>query len=171
MRSVIGACVLRLAAAVLVAGLVSAPCTVRAESGAVLEILLSDGAGKDARHIALDIDALHALPRSAFRTATIWTAGRERFEGVRLHDLLTHLGVAGGDMLLIGQNGYQAEFPVDEVRPDGALLAFARNGVPMTTRDKGPLWLVFPYDDDARFRTELHYARSVWQLDRIEIER
>ncbi|WP_296762669.1 hypothetical protein [Sediminimonas sp.] len=41
----------------------------------------------------------------------------------------------------------------------------------MTLRDKGPVWLLYPFDSAPRFRTELHYARSVWQLDRIEIAR
>jgi len=29
--------------------------------------------------------------------------------------------------------------------------------------------MVYPYDADPRFRTEITYANSIWQLDRIEI--
>ena len=39
----------------------------------------------------------------------------------------------------------------------------------MSIRDKGPLWVVYPYDSSADYRTEVIYSRSIWQLDRIEV--
>jgi len=36
-------------------------------------------------------------------------------------------------------------------------------------REKGPLWVIYPYDSDAKFRTEVIYSRSIWQLDRLAI--
>ncbi|HUE45943.1 MAG TPA: hypothetical protein VMO81_06795 [Aestuariivirgaceae bacterium] len=40
----------------------------------------------------------------------------------------------------------------------------------MEIADKGPLFIVFPYDDAAEVRNALFYARSVWQIHSIEIE-
>ena len=40
----------------------------------------------------------------------------------------------------------------------------------MSVREKGPLWIVYPYDSNIAFQTETIYARSIWQLDRISIE-
>ena len=37
----------------------------------------------------------------------------------------------------------------------------------MTLRDKGPLWVIYPFDDDPRYRSETVYFRSIWQLNRI----
>ncbi|MDP5360810.1 MAG: oxidoreductase, partial [Paracoccaceae bacterium] len=34
---------------------------------------------------------------------------------------------------------------------------------------KGPLWVVYPYDMSADYRSEVIYYRSIWQLDRIEV--
>jgi hypothetical protein len=59
--------------------------------------------------------------------------------------------------------------PLADAMVDGPLLAFLMNGEPMSVRDKGPVWLVYPYDADAAFRTEQIYAWSIWQLDRIEV--
>jgi hypothetical protein len=56
-----------------------------------------------------------------------------------------------------------------EALVDGALVSYLRNGAPMTLRDKGPVWLVYNYDSDPAYRTEVIYANSIWQLDRIEI--
>jgi hypothetical protein len=51
----------------------------------------------------------------------------------------------------------------------GPIVAFARNGAPMPLRDKGPLWIVYPYDSNPDYQSELIYSRSIWQLDRIEV--
>jgi hypothetical protein len=45
------------------------------------------------------------------------------------------------------------------------------NGAEMSIRDKGPLWIVYPYDASDDFRSEVVYSRSIWQLDRIEVIR
>jgi hypothetical protein len=39
----------------------------------------------------------------------------------------------------------------------------------MSVREKGPIWMIFPYDSVEAFRTEQTYARSIWQLDRIAV--
>jgi hypothetical protein len=38
----------------------------------------------------------------------------------------------------------------------------------MSLRDKGPLWIIYPYDSKSDFRTEVVYSRSIWQRDRLE---
>jgi hypothetical protein len=38
----------------------------------------------------------------------------------------------------------------------------------MSVRDKGPLWVIYPYDSDD-YRSEVIYSRSIWQLDRLEV--
>jgi hypothetical protein len=35
-------------------------------------------------------------------------------------------------------------------------------------RDKGPLWLVYPYDSVSAYQTEVIYARSIWQVKQME---
>jgi hypothetical protein len=44
------------------------------------------------------------------------------------------------------------------------------NGKPMPVREKGPLWIVFPYDESPKFRSDYIYSQSVWQLNRIDVE-
>jgi len=40
----------------------------------------------------------------------------------------------------------------------------------MHVREKGPLWIVFPYDESSEFRTDYVYSQSVWQLSRLDVE-
>lgn len=131
-------------------------------------LLTVSGAGvTDLRY---DRALLEALPPGEFTTSTIWTEGPQHFEGVYVHDLLSKLGVTSGTLRLTASNDYAITIPVAELRAGEALLAYRRNGAEMTLRDKGPLWLVYPYDSSDDFRNEVIYSRSIWQLDRIGVE-
>ena len=68
-----------------------------------------------------------------------------------------------------GCHDYAVEIPVSDSVEDGPILAYELNGAPMSVRDKGPLWLVYPYDQNPEYRSEVIYSRSIWQLDRIEV--
>lgn len=120
-----------------------------------------------------DREMLAALPQSGFSTGTVWTDGVSRFDGVMLAALLAELGVdieaGGGVVSVFALDGYLAEIPFDEIGPDAPLLATHRDGAPMPLRDKGPIWLVYPYDANPDYRSDTIYARSVWQIERIEI--
>lgn len=129
-----------------------------------------DSPGGDSPGVAkFDAARLAALPRREFTTSTIWTEGVQSFSGVELRSLIDHLGVSSGTLKITAVNDYSIQIPVSEVAAGGALLADLRDGKPMTVRDKGPLWLVYPYDSASEFRNEVVYSRSVWQVDRIEV--
>ena len=59
--------------------------------------------------------------------------------------------------------------PLTDAVEGGPIVAYRMDGETMSVRDKGPLWIVYPYDSDADYRTEVIYSRSIWQLDRIEV--
>lgn len=147
-----------------------APAPLEAPQGQVILRVTGPLAVQNAPGAALfDAAMLAALPRKGFATSTIWTEGVSRFEGVELATLLDRLGVHSGQLTLRAINDYAVQMPVADLRPGGALLADRRDGKPMSIRDKGPLWIVFPYDLSDEFRNEVVYSRSVWQLDRIEV--
>lgn len=116
-----------------------------------------------------DLAALDALPQGRFRSSTIWTEGEPEFSGPRLSALLDHLGAEPGDVMLSAANQYQILLPRAMVEADAPIIATRIDGAPFPLRERGPLWLVFPYDADRRFRTEAAYAVSVWQLVRLTV--
>ena len=116
-----------------------------------------------------DLAMLEELGTTEFETSTIWTDGPQSFEGVALDDLMAALGVEGGTLRATAINDYSIEIPVSDAVEGGPILAYRRDGRAMSIRDKGPLWVVYPYDENADYRTEVVYSRSVWQLDRIEV--
>lgn len=119
--------------------------------------------------VEFDRALLAALPEVSFVTETIWTEGRQEFTGVPLAALLDHLDVAPEALRLVAANEYAVELPVASLSDDAPILAYSQNGEPMSLRDRGPIWIVYPYDSDPSYRSEVIYSRSVWQLQRIEI--
>lgn len=118
---------------------------------------------------ALDLASLRALGRVQITTSTIWTEGVQQFEGVPLKVLLDRLGALGSVVWARAANDYGAEIPVAETSEDGPIIAYSMNGKEMSLRDKGPLWIVYPYDADSRYRNDVAYSRSVWQLVALDV--
>ena len=118
----------------------------------------------------LDIPALEAMDPVEFETSTIWTDGPQTFRGVPLATLMKRLGAEGDVIAASALNDYTVEIPMQDAVPDGPIIAFEQNGKQLSVRDKGPLWIVYPYDDRTDYQSEVVYARSIWQLARIEVK-
>ncbi len=116
----------------------------------------------------LDLEMLEAMGTTTIETTTIWTEGMQVFQGVSLKALVEELGIEGTILRASAINDYTVEVPMSDAVEGGALVAYRLNGDAMSVRDKGPLWIIYPYDSDADYRTEVIYSRSIWQLDRIE---
>lgn len=112
---------------------------------------------------------LKALPTETFETTTIWTEGVQTFAGVPLFVLLEHVGASGDTIRAVALNDYAVSIPTADAVEGGPIVAYARNGEEMSIRDKGPLWIIYPFDDNENYKTEEYYSRSIWQLDRIEL--
>ena len=119
----------------------------------------------------LDEPMLRAIGESEIVTDTIWTAGTVTFTGVRLSALLDHLQASGTLIGATAINDYRVDIPVTDATTDGPIIAYAMDGAPMSRRDKGPLWVIYPYAASGDYRTEVIYSRSIWQLDRMTIEK
>ncbi len=117
----------------------------------------------------LYLNDLEQMEQASFATSTIWTEGTIEFQGVPLRALLDHADFTSGTLELTAINDYYVEIPVDEARDSLALIAYRMDGELMSTRDKGPLWLVYPFDSDAKYQSEIYYSKSIWQIDHIKL--
>lgn len=120
---------------------------------------------------AFDLEMLKALGIVTFETTTIWTEGPQAFEGVPVKALMDRLGATGTELNVVALNEYAAPLPAsDLVDEKGPILAFAANGKELSVRDKGPLWVVYPFDLYPELQSEATFAKSVWQVARIEVK-
>lgn len=124
----------------------------------------------DGDKAVFDIEMLQALPQTTYTTTTIWTEGTHEFTGVLLSDLLAAVGSEPALVNATAINDYAVEIPPEDAIPGGALVAYLFDGEQMSIRDKGPLWVVYNWDQDPTYKTEVVYSRSIWQFDRIEVK-
>lgn len=118
--------------------------------------------------LQFDRAQLAALPQTSFTTSTTWTSGTPTFTGVLLKDLISAIGATGRTITLTAKNDYTVTLPMTDVGEDAPLIAYLMDGQPMSLRDKGPVWMVYPYDLNDKYRTEQTYSRSIWQLTTLE---
>ncbi|TCO80962.1 hypothetical protein EV699_111163 [Plasticicumulans lactativorans] len=119
---------------------------------------------------AFDRTQIDALPVETIRTRTPWTDGVVAFEGPMLTDVLARVGAEGRMLELTALNGYVAQVPVEDAERYRPVLALRADGHTLGVRERGPLWLIYPWDDFAELRTESIYRRAVWQLSEIVVE-
>lgn len=127
------------------------------------------GVTNDTDGAAFDMKMLKGLPATEIRTTTIWTEGEQVFLGVSLANLLDRVEATGNKMDAYAINDYNTEIPMSDAVDGGPIVAYMRNGAEMSVRNKGPLWVVYPFDDDPKYMSEQIYSRSIWQLDRIKV--
>lgn len=119
--------------------------------------------------VQFDTARLRALGETRLRTSTIWTEEEHEFTGCLLKDLTDYLGVNEGTIKAAALNDYTVEIPLTDAVQDGPILAYAIDGVEMTVREKGPLWIVYPFDAKPEYRSEVIYTRAIWQLVSFEV--
>lgn len=112
---------------------------------------------------------LESLGTTSFMTSTQWTVGVSEFKGISLQRLIDKVGAAPTALEVIAINEYQVEVPASDAVEGGPILAWQQSGKQLSVREKGPLWLVYPYDKSEAYRTDEIYARSVWQVVKINL--
>ncbi|MBI1218193.1 MAG: oxidoreductase [Rhodobacteraceae bacterium] len=132
-------------------------------------ILTVDATGVGGTAKSFDLAALDALPQQRFRTSTPWTPGVDDYAGPSLKDVLDAAGAKSGVAVAVAINDYRIEIPVAEIEAAAPVVVTRINGETFSVRDKGPLWILYPFDSDSRYRTELNDARSIWQLTSITV--
>ena len=116
-----------------------------------------------------DIAMLDALENSSFSTSTPWTDGVSKWEGVRLDVLMKAVGASGDTVRATALNDYVADVPLADIGKDQALLAMRRDGQLMAISDKGPLFILYPFDGNASLRQQNVYMRCAWQIARLDV--
>lgn len=120
---------------------------------------------------SFDLALLEKLPQQNFSTRTPWYPQPRKFTGVLLRDLLAAVGAAPGAAIkAVALNDYRVDIPAEDVASHGTMLAYLLDDKPMTVREKGPLVIIYPFDDKPELRTALHYSRAIWQLRALELK-
>lgn len=113
---------------------------------------------------------LESLGLVSIETTTPWYEGKVKFEGVSLDKLMKQVDAKGERVSVVALNDYATEIPMADFAKFNVILALKRNGEYMPIRDKGPLFIVYPYDSNPELKSQTYYARSAWQVAKIEVK-
>jgi len=117
-----------------------------------------------------DMAMLSALPQHSFTTNTPWHKEPLKFTGPRLADVLNLVKAKGSAIKASAINDYHVSIPLDDAFKFDMVLARLINDRPIPVREKGPLFVIYPFDDKADLRTSVYYERSIWQLKSLEVQ-
>lgn len=117
-----------------------------------------------------DREMLEAVGMQKIQTTSPWYDKRTNFEGVSLDKLMTLVGAQGTKITAIALNDYTTGLPISDFKEFNVILALKRDGHYMPVRDKGPLFIIYPYDSDPQLQSQTYYTRSAWQVAKIIVE-
>lgn len=117
-----------------------------------------------------DRPMLESLGMVSFATETPWYPDRVTFEGVSLAKLMDLVGAKGQTLTVVALNDYSSEIPFEDFQKFNVILALKQNGEYMSVRDKGPIFIMYPFDSDPALKHQTYYGRAVWQVSKIIVK-
>jgi hypothetical protein len=117
-----------------------------------------------------DMAMLAALPQHSFTTKTPWYAEPKKFTGPLLRDVLAAVGAQGKMLKAVALNNFKVEIPVEDAQQLEVIVALLMNDQPMAIRDKGPLFVIYPFETNIELQSTRYYSRSIWQLRALEVQ-
>jgi len=128
------------------------------------------GATNVGQQARLDMKMIEALPQHSFTTRTPWYDQPVKFTGPLLADVLALVKAQGTRISAVAINDYQITIPMADATAHKMVVARLINDQPIPVREKGPLFVVYPFDSKAELRTSTYYERSIWQLKALDIQ-
>lgn len=124
----------------------------------------------DGKQAQFDMPMLERLPQTSFSTRTPWYSQARQFTGPLLRDVLRAAGAHGSLLRARALNDYSVDIPFEDPQRFDIVIARLLDGAPMPVRDRGPLFVVYPFDSVPELRNAVYYSRSAWQLRVIEVK-
>ena len=119
---------------------------------------------------AFTMKFLKSLPQQTFVAKTPWYPDPVKFTGPLLRDVLAAAKVKGKVIHATALDDYRTSIPFSDAQDYDVVLAYQMNGETLTPKNKGPLFIVYPYDSKPELQTVRFYERSAWQLKSLQVE-
>lgn len=117
-----------------------------------------------------DLAMLKSLGTETFSSKTEWTEGKSTFSGVPLNALIQQVGASGTEILAMAADGYAISIPMADIDRYTVLLIYAIDGKELDPTDKGPLWVMYRWDQMTAEEIEDKSPNAVWQLQQLTFE-
>jgi hypothetical protein len=143
-------------------------------TSASAESILSLTAQNDAGEVftkTYTAEQLLELEQTVVVTTNDYVDAETTFVGPRLSTLLKDFDLSDGDQIFVtALNDYRTVIPAEEALKYDVIVAVLMNGQPMSVRDKGPFWVIYPMSEHPELREPGYNDRLIWQLASIDLE-
>ncbi|GHA29519.1 molybdopterin-binding protein [Oceanisphaera arctica] len=117
------------------------------------------------------LSELQALPQADITTAHPWVTQAHHYHGVDLNRLMArlfgHRRVVS--LYLEALNGFSVAVDWPQISPFSPIIAWQEDERLMSRRNKGPLWLMLPYDRVPKVQQADFLHFMAWQLRVIRV--
>ena len=142
-----------------------------APQGAVILTVSGNIGVKNSADAALfDAALLDGLPQHSFIATTPWLKNPATFTGPLLKDVLQALKARGTNLRALALNDYKIDIPLDDAFKFDVILTRKVDGHVLTVREKGPIFMMYPFERFPQLKTDAYYSRCVWQLTSLRVE-
>ncbi|MBQ0750549.1 MAG: molybdopterin-dependent oxidoreductase [Roseovarius sp.] len=141
-----------------------------ASGAAAEEVLLTLTGAVTGGQVELTQTDLDALEWHEIATSTTVTDGQPVFRGVLMRDILDRAQARGDTVTARALNDYVIDIPMDDFHEFDVIAALYMDGIALTPRDKGPVWIVYPRDDHSVLADIRYDMRWVWQLSALHVQ-
>lgn len=117
----------------------------------------------------LDRQQMMSIATRVIETSTPWTDGVSRFEGPLFRSVLEVAGVQSDYVRVRALNNYAVEIPLSDLQQYDVILAIQQDGAPLGVRELGPIFVLYPFDEDPALFTQTVRHRSVWHVVSVEV--
>jgi hypothetical protein len=153
----------RLMRAVLFASLLAAPTL-----GYAQDILTVETSEKSKSYT---LEEMLAMPQTKVVTKNDYVDEVTTFEGPSLRSILEQMDIGPEATLkMLALNDFSSEAPAADAYNYDVILAVLLNGETMSVREKGPIWVIYPMDENPELQDDSYNGRLAWQLKSISVE-
>lgn len=136
-------------------------------------VLLVDGNVTEANlgnAAVFDLPMLKTLGAEQFSSKTEWTEGTPTFTGVPLSALVEKVGATGSEIIATAADGYAISLPMKDIKRYSVLLVHTMDDIELDPADKGPLWIMYRWDQMTAEEIKDKSPNAVWQLQQLTFE-
>ena len=140
------------------------------QGGVILTVNGKIGVKNSPDAAVFDAALLDALPQHSVVATPPWIKNPATFTGPLLKDVLQALKAQGTNLKALALNDYKIDIPFDDAFKYDVILARKVDGRALTVREKGPVFVMYPFERFPELKTATYYSRCVWQLKSLSVE-
>jgi hypothetical protein len=137
----------------------------------VLTVSWADGRMAPAKFALKDLEKLERKDYLTVLPSALSVPGRHDWQGIPLRAVLQAAGALHPSSLrIVALDGYQVIVPITDVERFDPILAYRKDDQYIGILDKGPLFLVYPFDGHPELQTMEYINRAIWQVNAIVLK-